>query len=487
MTYPDYSGGSHFYDNNFTLGAIDQTSWLDNPDVIPEDGLYVPDNTELSDFVNKSLSEAIIQSQVYKNVHNILSQDSKYGSQFLARLEAIPYSTRLTDQNFWDNVTDFFGGTSKFDEAFTDAYNQAMDEIRVVLSDYQAFINSLPETQIQQQKDAGYNAAITGQGVDSSSMDANPSAVLPNTSSSAYSNDQLSQGISSFVEFIGSVASLATGGVASHQLLGLLDIAEQEQYNKQEVHDLLLQQMGYKSSNPFMVASRDNLISREGSAKAKVATALAESDAGVLDKHMAVSVGNNPDEVQSYEIMTGLDVLSKVSEYRMLTQFSQSVIDNISSQNNQLFVDLVSSLDNQARVAESGYTADYFSARDGLTEGRSATSVSQSLATIRDNEARISEFNKWIHDYKYNTLYNWGEQVAKKPYLAPFLYKALFDFGMDETFYNLTPGRQWTHYGLDIGKDVADVAGAFISGFTKARKPVPKVSTTRSGSEIITD
>lgn len=92
-----------------------------------------------------------------------------------------------------------------------------MDEIRALMQDYYSFLSKLPAQQVDQLRDAGINAAITGEGVTTSEMASpDPSEFISaNTPQSEFTNESLSNGISSFVEFIGSMANLASIGVNS--------------------------------------------------------------------------------------------------------------------------------------------------------------------------------------------------------------------------------------------------------------------------------
>ena len=47
-------------------------------------------------------------------------------------------------------------------------------------------------------------------------------------------NEAFSSGITSFVEFINSMTNLGATAVSSESIMGMLDLAEREGYNKQE-------------------------------------------------------------------------------------------------------------------------------------------------------------------------------------------------------------------------------------------------------------
>lgn len=85
------------------------------------------------------LSRLIKESSTYIEAYNLFSGDKSYGKPFLQELILIPTSITVREPNFWDNVTDFFGGTSGFDKAIVDAFNQAMDAIVALVRDYHTF------------------------------------------------------------------------------------------------------------------------------------------------------------------------------------------------------------------------------------------------------------------------------------------------------------------------------------------------------------
>lgn len=111
--------------------------------------------------------------------------------------------------------------------------------------------------------------------------------ISPNPSQASYDNSSFSQGITSFVEFINSMANLGSVGVNSKNILGLLDLAEREGYNKQEVHDLLLAELGVTTDSPYRVLNTDNTpaistLSQTASSEQRVKSAEAAASAGAL-------------------------------------------------------------------------------------------------------------------------------------------------------------------------------------------------------------
>lgn len=436
-----------------------------------------------------SLTRAIIQSSLYRSAYDLFSSDMQYGQQYLTQLEAIPYARRINDANFWDAASNFVGFTSSNEKAFTDAFNAAMTEIRSLITNYYSFINSLPESQVNQLRDAGINAAITGQGVSSSVMPTDGN-IQPTPSMTEYNNTQFSQGITSFVEFIGSMSNLGKTIVDSKSIMGMLDIAERESYNKQELHDLLLNQLGITPSSKYSVLGDSGSISdirKKGLADAKTGRIESEANARVYDQEILVPIGDDPNSVQSYEVMSGTDVLDAITRLKLATTFSEHAISSIRTQNQQLWADVLSTLDAQQEQANleagielSGFNEDYYRARSGLVEGQSQTSIAESLQAINESESAIKAIEAWIQELKMSQLNDWATQVSEKPFLAPYLYKALFDFNMDDTFWNQSAVAQGVHHGLSTAEALMSIVGAFF-GLKAPKIPTVRYSKTKTG------
>lgn len=352
-----------------------------------------------------TVTKLIKSSSLYKEADRILSSDQQYGASYLSMLRMIPYSHEVRDENFWDSVVGFLGSTSGYDKAVTDAFNAAMDEIRSLMQDYYSFLSKLPKNEVSQLQEAGINAAITGEGVTTSSMTSpDPSGMVSTDPPQAqYDNTVLSQGVTSFVEFIGSMANLAQVGVNSKNILGLLDIAEREGYNKQETHDLLLAGLGVTTDSPYRVLNSDNTpsistISQTARDDQRVKAAESSAAAGALDSEISVNVGNDPNNVATYEIRTGEDWLSEISRFQIANRFGNIMIQNLRTQEEQLYAGVLSRLENEYNIAnfealsaEARFNSDYFSSRDGLSEGSDQTRLSSFLADIRQSEAKTQK------------------------------------------------------------------------------------------------
>lgn len=436
------------------------------------------------------VSDLILSSSVYNQAYSIFYNDKSYGQPYLQQLKTIPYAHSVRDENFWDSVSNAFGATSGFETAVQDAYNVALDEIRTLLSQYYAFRNSLPSEQVQQMSEAGINAALTGEGITPSTMSSEGIVSDKMPSQSVYSNDQLSNGVSSFVSFIDSLSNLASVGFSSANLMGLLDIAEREALNKQELHDLLLAQSGITPSSPRTVLDTDSQvvgdIIEKGSADARISAATATATVDALNHTYDIPNLGSPDPSGSMRL-SGLDVLNQVSQFAMVSRLGQSFSELNSSLRNAQYSDILSTLNNEAAVAGAGadiaageFNADHYNARSGFIEGQNQTIISTRLSELKRLEIAQREFDEMLSNYRQQTLSAWGDQINQKPHLAPFFYKALFDFDMEDTFYHQSVLGQGIKYGVQNLNSISQIVSNII-GFKKFE---PEVSTTRSGSTV---
>lgn len=429
-----------------------------------------------SDFGFNVVSQMILNSSVYKQAYQLFSSDKSYGQPYLQQLELIPYAHSVRDSNFWDDFANTFGGTSGFDNAVQDAFNTASSEIRSLVSQYHSFKNSLPSEQVQQFAEAGVNSALTGEGIMPSTM--SPDGIVSENipSQTQYSNEQLSNGVTSFVTFIGSVASMIYGGISSANIMGLLDVAERESLNKQEVHDLFLAQLGVKpTSDRTVLDTEDSTVQdivSKASADARVASASSVANAKALDKQYDVPNLTSPDSSGSV-IMSGLDVLNQVSEFSIVSRLGDSYTKLNNSVRSAQYSDILSVLEQEEAVtsAQSGsaqneFNFDYYTARNGATEGANETTISSRLSELRRLDIAEKQFNEMLSDYRQQTLSSWAQQIHDKPHLAPFFYKALFDFGMSDTFYHQSVLGQGVKYGMDNLNTITKMVGNII-GFSK--------------------
>lgn len=417
--------------------------------VVPDDSVFTPGDSMDDFFVDNSpvespssnqvldyIANLIIKSPLYQQAYEILSSDIRYGSSYLKQLESIPYSAISVDRSFIDDLAEFFGVTSSYEKQIADIYNNAMTQIQNLLSAYYDFRNSLPIEQVQQFTEAGYNSAVTGQGIVPSVQDTSAVA-QPSSPLSSYSNTELSQGVTSFVEFVNLVSTLTTTGVNASSVIGMLDLAEREGYSKQQLQDLMLAQFGITNDSPYSSASSLKglgTIKSTGKSRQVVENASAVADEASLDAIHHVSFGNDPNKVQSFEKLTGRDVLNRVSRFALINRFSRSYSDYLINVNNQLYADEISRLDNERSLSQLGFESSFYGARNGRLEGSNISEQSSFIKEIYMNDLRIKRFDALMRDYREKELLEWSKDLKSDPSLAPFYYKAVFDFGMDETF-----------------------------------------------------
>lgn len=477
------------YPNSAVNGRPGTTNGQPNYSDRIRDNEFEMDSATTGNEGQDMVAEMVLSSRVYKDAHELFSSNSRYGGPFLQQLELIPYSASVRLENTWDSVVSGLGGTSGYENAIQDAFNTCLDEIRSLVQNYYTFINSLPSEQVQQFEEAGINSAVTGQGIEGSDMSGAGSAgvVNPeNPSMSTYSNEQLSRGITSFVEFIGSMANLGSTAVNAKNLMGLLDLAEREGYSKQELHDLLLAGEGVTTDSPYRVLTPENTPAIKHGANVAGKKVQAESDA--MDKPVTVNVGDDPSGQAHYEIYDPVDVLTEITRFNMANRFAEGAITNLRNVGRQQYASLVGMLEGEYEaghfsrmIEEDSFNQDLFSARDGRSEGTAQTKVAEHLANIKELEESALAFERWLNDYRFNILDHWGDQLAKRPNLAPYFYKALFDFDMSDTFYHQNAAAQGLKYGLDSLQKV----GSFLGNLTGFKKPV--MAPRKAGQVTVTD
>lgn len=149
-----------------------------------------------------SITTQVVNSPAYQDAHKILSAEPD--KQWLYELESIPYAVQDAPAE-----NPLFGWASnKYEDKQNANYQYCMELIRDLMARYHEWKNSLPVTQAQQYADAGYNAAITGDGL-SPSTTGTPSS--PTASPSSMESMSVADTLSSVV---GTVMSIDQGIVA---------------------------------------------------------------------------------------------------------------------------------------------------------------------------------------------------------------------------------------------------------------------------------
>lgn len=139
-----------------------------------------------SSVAGSSIARKIINSPTYQNALKIFTAESD--KQWLQRLELIPFS--VTDAN--STIFDEWNISNGYADKTFASYQFAMEQITNLVSEYYQYKNTLPVNQVQQFADAGINSAITGQGIDGSSINPQSASTNPSSISSTNAGDILS-------------------------------------------------------------------------------------------------------------------------------------------------------------------------------------------------------------------------------------------------------------------------------------------------------
>lgn len=139
-----------------------------------------------------SIARRVMNSPAYIQAHRILSQESN--KSWLQRLEMIPYSVSDAASSLFDGIF-----TSNYEDKQDANYQYCMEQIAVLMADYQSWKNTLPTTQVQQLSDAGINSAITGQGVSASSIPSVGTSTDPSSVRSTNGIDVISTLVDKFM------------------------------------------------------------------------------------------------------------------------------------------------------------------------------------------------------------------------------------------------------------------------------------------------
>lgn len=180
-------------------GSVSRTPG--NPSNFTGDPMSPPSGWDAEFSERGTIADQVRNSPAYKTAYQIFSQLSD--KSWLNRLIAIPTSVQDASSTWFDEN----GLSNKFNDKQSANYQYCIQQIQNLMAEYYAWKNSLPITQVDQAQDAGYNSAITGNGVDASSMDP---AMLQSDPSALQSTDPMSM----LQQFVG-VMSSATGGLTS--------------------------------------------------------------------------------------------------------------------------------------------------------------------------------------------------------------------------------------------------------------------------------
>lgn len=237
-----------------------------NPSNFTGDPISPPSGWDAEFSERGTIADQVRNSQAYKTAYQIFSQLSD--KSWLNRLVAIPTSVQDASSTWFDEN----GLSNRFNDKQSANYQYCIQQIQNLMAEYYAWKNSLPITQVDQAQDAGFNSAITGNGVDSSSMDP---AMLQSDPSALQSTDPMSM----LQQFVG-IMSSATGGLTSIVQSGVnmyKSLREVSRADDKQLFDFC----NYLNENGFnIVTSKDgksidfgNLISQYEKAPRKMAGA----------------------------------------------------------------------------------------------------------------------------------------------------------------------------------------------------------------------
>lgn len=414
----------------------------------------------------------VMSSQLYKDAYEYLSKDSQYGAIFLQRLKAIPYAYAGTNQNGWQKnfVEHFLGIASNYTKNLTESFNQAMDAIRSIVENYQSFINSLPETQRQQQADAGYNAAITGDALSASSMGSASgagSAVgtgVTSASSSASTASTVVQGMSSLLSFILGVGEV---GVAASEAATAAKNAETASRGM-SINEAAAGDLGTLRS----LATERN--------QKELSEVRAFNEALGKDYHLTQVNEVDPETGAPIAVarqVKGMEVLTEISRYHLGQKLADSYRANLRSNLDNSYADVVGIMENEYMLAnldslttESSFNRDFFSARSGATEGKNTTDLTTLLNNIRTTEYNINLLDEWVRGTQVDFMVDWSKRLSDDMTAAPFLLNALFNMPFDDTVWHSNKAMMIGRYSLDTLGDAGKIFSAFIGGLAKAGK-----------------
>lgn len=394
------------------------TDFLDGPDGssdISSDGQSIS-----KDFDIQSVIDRIKSSQLYIQAYNLFSSSSDY-SLFLQRLEGILDSVNSNYKTWFDEL----GFSNKYQDSLTEAYNYAIEQIQLLLQEFHQWYNSLPSTQVDQFQQAGINAAITGQGVNGSSL-----------------NGQTAQ--RNFIESTDPLETLnSLSDIALNKIPNVVSTVSSVWKSIQDVRlasgqlDLARRQQDFNESS-FLASTRKSLIeqgfslgdvqwnslsdfhswTQRISSDPKLSKMFKDSSVGQLFSDLSYNgimsvIGSNPETWTEKSFgKTFEEFYNDLGDFQIQTYFDQ--------------------LAYSAKKAQ--YDRDYISVRNGKTAGE--------IQNMEDEMRRFTaSFQKTFHENKLSFIRTWTDRIKKStdPVAKFALTKVLFGDNLVS--------------GLDVGSD----------------------------------
>lgn len=393
---------------------------------------------------------SFVNSPAFKSAYDAFSKGPD-SDVWISRLFSIAYSIPESTWSFWDQIRESFAGSwTKEQQQYESA---AHTELNKLISEWQAFINSLPATQRQQYADAGLNVALDG-GAQLSGSTVSPSnssgIVDPGLSNQIFDNalnfvTAISGGLLDLISQVNNVFS----GVQSRKIQkeGLA------QTGATSVQNLNLQRMQL-GLNPISDISQPDSRKDIGVSTLidsgfykKVKESYGEQFAALVQQSIYENLGFS--QQREGQFAAYADITQNLGQiyfgnmlYDQMAQYERNkfIYENIQKTNQM-------ALDSQ----ETAFNLQKFD----LNLKRSQFKESSSL----------NEFHKKLIDYKRAVLSNWIEEAGSDNPNA-WLYASL----LMKSNFDMTEFMSPTDVGFEYGKNVTDIVGSFFPKFSLSKK-----------------
>lgn len=434
-----------------------------NPETLLPDGANkMPDNSSTVDSspYNQLIDKANQQNRNYGRTAlfifvNSSSFQQAYDSfshgpnpdEWLARLYAIANAIPEPTYSFWDVIREGFSGS------WTKEQNQyaaaAQEQLQILISEWQSFINSLPSTQRQQYADAGLNIALDGgSALTGSSISASSAPGFANTGLANQDFDNamnfatsLSDGLLSLIQTVNTVFS----GV------GQRDISRE---NVQKTAQASLQSLNLQryqlGLNPLSslsgVDSLDDIAVKYLSDK-NFYKNVSEKERAEIDSIISQGMGISLQESQKREGQFG--EFSNITQQLGQIYFGQMLYDKMAAYEKSKFIYENSQKTNQMSLDSQEVGLEL--QKTSLQSAKSQFSESDSL----------NAFHKKLIDYKRSVLSHWVNTASSDDPNA-WLYASL----LMKSNFDMTDFMSPADVGFDYGKNVTDLIQGFFPKFS---------------------
>lgn len=416
---------------------------------------------------NSYVANLILASNVYKNALAYLS-DKPHSAPFIHRLEQIPYSYVPAEATKQDAK----GKSNSYDDSVRNAIQSAFKAIEQCIADYETFINSLPQTQVEQFNEAGVYAQndpslLSGSSLTSSGA-STAAPVVSSTNPLEYAQHNLnvaSTVMDTFFKMVDGgvnaftgIGNLALGvgqlsldnqklGISQRQFNDTLE-ENKRQFNlgntrAQEVHDHDMRTKGYSGGTNSVPLSESDQANADN-----ISSAAADVNDQRLSQVQASPFSRaNTMRDKSYEIYRS------ACQFNLVSDFYDKMIAACKKGIEFQYAEQIANFEQQARIeqldaqaAQSIYNQDYFGAGFGAMNAandayskRNQTSISEAQVIISRLEASIKQFEQFKIQGKYNFASELLMKAADDPDYAPWAYAFMYDMDMNDILmYNPT-------------------------------------------------